>query len=99
MHPMVIIKGYQMAQQFIMKQFADLSVGTGGDKDRQRDMLIRCAGTSLNSKLISAHKHFFAPMIVNAVSALDEGMDLSLIGIKKVAGGSVTDSFLVNGVA
>lgn len=37
-------------------------------------------------------------MVVNAVEHLDENKDKKDIGIKKVTGGSVTDSFLVNGV-
>ena len=42
----------------------------------------------------------FSPMVVDAVTNLDnELLDLSLVGIKKVPGGSVTDSFLVHGVA
>jgi len=99
MHPMIIIQGYQLSQKFILSQFQELSVGTDLVGGGQRVMLEKCAGTSLNSKLISAHKDFFSPMIVDAVSSLDGQMDLSLIGIKKVAGGSVTDSFLVKGVA
>jgi len=100
MHPMIIIQGYQLSLKFLLTQFQELSVGTDGVGDGgQRLMLEKCAGTSLNSKLISAHKDFFAPMIVDAVSSLDGQMDLSLVGIKKVAGGSVTDSFLVKGVA
>jgi len=38
-------------------------------------------------------------MIVDAIECLGEDLDLSMIGIKRVAGGSVTDSFLVDGVA
>jgi len=39
-------------------------------------------------------------MVVDAIEAVaPSGMDLSLIGVKKVAGGSVTESFLVKGVA
>jgi T-complex protein 1 subunit eta len=38
-------------------------------------------------------------MVVNAVEHLESDLDRSLIGIKKVTGGSVTDSFLVEGVA
>lgn len=38
----------------------------------------------------------FAPMVVDAISLLDpQLLDISLVGIKKVPGGSVTDSFLV----
>jgi len=61
-------------------------------------MLIRCAGTTLNSKLIANYKEFFSTMIVDAVLHLDADMDLKMIGIKKVPGGSVTDSQLVTGV-
>ena len=38
-------------------------------------------------------------MIVSAVEKLDDFLDKDLIGIKHVTGGSITDSFLVNGVA
>eukprot|EP00941_MAST-03F_sp_MAST-3F-sp1_P001406 g1406.t1 len=100
MHPMVIVKGYRLARDFVTKAIKQYSVGMD-DKlsDGRRLMLERCAGTSLNSKLISAHKHFFAPMVVDAVTSLDDALDLKMIGIKKVPGGSVTDSFLVQGVA
>jgi len=54
----------------------------------------------LNSKLISGYKDFFAKMAVEAVMHLDEkSLDLSMIGVKKVPGGSVTDSQLVEGVS
>lgn len=43
-------------------------------------MLIRCAGTALNSKLISSQKDLFAPMVVEAVSNLDQQLlALSLV--------------------
>lgn len=38
-------------------------------------------------------------MVVDAIEAVSDTMDLSLVGVKKVAGGSVTESFLVKGVA
>ncbi len=38
-------------------------------------------------------------MVVQAVEHLEEDLDKNFIGIKKVTGGSVTDSFLVEGVA
>merc|ERR1719353_1855942 len=47
-----------------------------------------------------AHKKLVSPMVVDAVCCLDTNLlDLSLIGVKKVQGGSVSDSFLVEGVA
>ena len=38
-------------------------------------------------------------MVVRAVEHLEDDLDKSFIGVKKVTGGSVTDSFLVEGVA
>jgi len=38
-------------------------------------------------------------MVVDAVLKLDEGLDISLIGIKKEPGGSLEDSLFIEGVA
>ena len=66
-------------------------------------MLIKCASTVLNSKLISGHQDLFSPMIVEAVKALNEAGDLddlnSFIAIKTIPGGDAGQSFLVKGVA
>ena len=70
------------------------------DEQGRRELLEKCAGTALNSKLICRNKDFFAPMCVQAVDMLaGEDKDLKLIGIKKVTGGSVTESELICGVA
>jgi T-complex protein 1 subunit eta len=53
----------------------------------------------LNSKIISKYKEYFSELVVQAVEHLDKDLDKSFIGIKKVTGGSITDSFLVEGVA
>lgn len=63
-------------------------------------MLLRCAQTSLNSKLLAHYKEFFAELVVEAVETLETNLlDKDLIGIKMVTGGSITESFLVKGVA
>lgn len=99
-HPQVIIRGYRKAALLAIEKVRELSVGVEETAAARRALLEKCAKTSLNSKLISRYQDFFAPMIVDAVEAVsDSGLDLSLIGVKKVAGGSVTESFLVNGVA
>ena len=69
------------------------------DKAKKREMLMKCASTALSSKLIANYTDFFSNMIVDAVERLEDDSEKSLIGIKKVTGGSVTDSFLVDGVA
>jgi T-complex protein 1 subunit eta len=54
----------------------------------------------MNSKLISAQRDFFTKMVVDAVAVLDqEDLDEGLIGVKKVPGGAMQDSLLIQGVA
>jgi hypothetical protein len=54
----------------------------------------------MSSKLIHSQKPFFSTMVVNAVLTLDQAdLDESLIGIKKIPGGGMEDSLLVQGVA
>merc|ERR1719511_105585 len=62
-------------------------------------MLTKCAETTLNSKLVADYKQFFAKMSVDAVSLLGEDLSVSAVGIKKITGGSVTDTMLIEGVA
>merc|ERR1719456_1898182 len=62
-------------------------------------MLIKCAETTLNSKLVADYKQFFAKMSVDAISMLGDDLTIQAVGIKKVPGGSVTDTTLVDGVA
>lgn len=100
MHPQIIIKSYRKACQLAVMKIKEIEVSVSEtDEVGRRQMLERVAGTALNSKLISRHKAFFAPMIVDAIMCLDNDLDISMIGKKKVPGGSVTDSFMVKGVA
>jgi len=99
MHSQIIIRGYREAARKCIERVREISIKIG-DKadDEKRDLLVKCSRTSLNSKLISKYKEFFSEMIVDAVLHLDEDLDKSDIGIKKITGGSVSDSFLVKGV-
>merc|ERR1711983_682059 len=65
----------------------------------RRSQLVKCAATAMSSKLIHQQKDFFANMVVDAVSTLDELMPLNMIGIKKVQGGSLEETQLIEGVA
>lgn len=60
-----------------------------------RSLLEKCAKTALNSKLVAAYKDFFGPMVVDAVSMLDDLLPLNMIGIKKVSGGALSVIILV----
>ncbi|KAJ1848755.1 T-complex protein 1 subunit eta, partial [Coemansia sp. RSA 486] len=65
-----------------------------------RALLEKCAATSMNSKLIGSQKEFFTKMVVDAVLRLDQDqLNEDMIGIKKIPGGAMQDSLLVDGVA
>ncbi|KAJ7837428.1 chaperonin Cpn60/TCP-1 family [Mycena olivaceomarginata] len=85
--PHIIMKGSAKASQM-------------SDPERFRSLLLKCASTSMSSKLIHSEKPFFSNMVVDAVQCLDQNeLDESLIGVKKIAGGGMQDSLLIKGVA
>jgi T-complex protein 1 subunit eta len=99
MHSSVIIKAYREAMHLCIKRIKEISLKIGEKSEAEkRDLLLKCAMTSLNSKIISRQKEFFGNMVVDAVMHLSDDLNKSDIGIKKITGGSVTDSFLVEGV-
>jgi T-complex protein 1 subunit eta len=96
----IMFIGCRLAHKLVQEKLRHFAVDVDKkDEAKLRELLVRCAGTALNSKLIAGQKGFFAKMCVDAVMHLDEDLDDNMIGIKKVPGGSVTDSFLVEGVA
>lgn len=100
MNPQIVIRGYKKALEFCLSTLNSLVIDFKDSADDRRSMLIRCAETALNSKLLSSYKNFFAEIVVSAVEKLDTNLlDKDLIGIKEVTGGSINDSFLVSGVA
>jgi len=96
----IIMKGFKRAQKLAIQKLQDVAVNlTNKNQDEKNLLLHRCAETTLNSKLVSDYKSFFAEIVVRAVNLLGDDMDHRAVGIKKVTGGSVTDSQLINGVA
>jgi len=99
MHSQIIIKGYREACAKCIERIKEISVKIADkSEEEKRELLVKCSETSLNSKIISNYKNFFSEMVVDAVLYLDEDLSKSDIGIKKITGGSVTDSFMVHGV-
>ena len=98
LHPRIIIRGLRESCEIALAKINEIAVSQEGDAFRQ--LLEKCASTALNSKLIARHKHIFAPMVADAVCSLDQDIvDIKLVGIKKITGGSVTESQLIKGVA
>ncbi len=72
-------KSGDILQQSLQQLTKDIDIK---DKD-QRNVLVKCAETALNSKLLCHYKTFFGEMVVKAVESLDNNLlDKDLIGIK-----------------
>ncbi|KAL5534037.1 CCT7 [Sanghuangporus baumii] len=98
--PHIIVKGFRKAAQLSIERVKAIQVSVDrSDPERFRSLLLKCASTSMSSKLIHSEKPFFSNMVVDAVECLEDDLDESLIGIKKIPGGGMQDSMLIRGVA
>ncbi|KAI0684761.1 chaperonin Cpn60/TCP-1 family [Cytidiella melzeri] len=99
--PHIIMKGFRKASQLAIDRIQDIQVTVDkSDPERFRSLLLKCASTSMSSKLIHSEKPFFSNMVVDAVQCLDQDeLDESLIGVKKIPGGGMQDSLLIRGVS
>jgi T-complex protein 1 subunit eta len=104
MSPMRMIPTIQAIAQLAVAQIDAWAVKNNTDEAAKYKMLLQCASTALNSKLISSHQDLFAPMVVQAISKLEPEPELldswqEWVSIQRIAGGDVRQSFLVEGVA
>ncbi|CAF2687284.1 unnamed protein product [Rotaria sp. Silwood2] len=91
MHPTIIIRAIRKATALAIKKIKEIAVNVKSDDAKEhRALLEKCARTTLSSKLIARQRNFFSKMVVDAVL---------MIGIKKVTGGSLEESRLIDGVA
>ncbi|KAK9386637.1 chaperonin Cpn60/TCP-1 family [Lipomyces mesembrius] len=97
----IVTKGYRKAAQLAVNKIKELAVHIDRSNEAEfRSLLEKCAATAMSSKLIHQNSALFTKMAVDAVLILDQDdLDESLIGVKKVPGGGLEDSFLVSGVA
>lgn len=95
-----VIKGYRKACELASQKLKDMSIDLSNKSEVEKTQMLRkCAETTLNSKLVADYKEFFSEIVVRAIGILGPDLNYNGIGIKKVVGGSVTDTFLINGVA
>lgn len=105
-HPSNVISGYKFAFKesvnFIKKH---LQVETG---KLSQNILKSVVETSISSKIIKGESEHFSKIIVDAIKMIEDDKsngdtknfyDLNLINILKKQGGSMKDSFLINGFA
>ncbi|KAF7971408.1 hypothetical protein HWV62_21258 [Athelia sp. TMB] len=99
--PHIIMKGFRKASQLAIDRIKEVQVTVDkSDPEKFRSLLLKCASTSMSSKLIHSEKPFFSNMVVDAVQCLDQAdLDETLIGVKKIPGGGMQDTQLIRGVA
>jgi len=106
LHPQILIQHLRRASKWASDYLPTVSI-TPKTEEELRNVLLKCASTALNSKLIATHLDLFGPMVVDAVlnlSSIQNNQYLhemrKWIGIHKVPGGDVRQSFfLKDGVA
>jgi len=96
-HPMTIIEGWRMATDIARKALIESAVDKQANKEEMRQALIQVAETTLSSKILSADKHKFSRLAVDAVMRLDGSTDLDLIQIIKKPGSTLSASYLEEG--
>lgn len=97
LHPTVISEAFGAACRKSVEILESISVPI---ELTDRDQLIKCASTSLNSKVVSQYSSTIAPMVVDAVLKVAKGdnADLRDIKIIKKLEGTIEDTELVDGV-
>jgi len=98
-HPQLIIRAIRKSSQLAVERINELCAKIGSEGNK-RETLIKCAATAMSSKLVAANKEFFSNMVVDAVLSIEQDiLPLEMIGIKKVPGGALEESRLIQGVA
>merc|ERR1711939_79980 len=99
LHPNVISRSFRMASDKAVEILESMATPI---ELTDRDMLIKNAATSLNSKIISQNSSLLAPLAVDAVLKVTEpgssNCDLGDIKVIKCFGGTVDDSEMVDGI-
>jgi thermosome len=100
-HPSVIVDGYNAAAEHALKLLEKIVVQVDiSDKD----MLLKIARTSMDSKLVSEDSPLLGAIVVDATKQVaektDKGLkvDLDDIKVEKKAGGSMHDTKLIKGI-
>ena len=100
-HATVIIEGFQAAQEKALSLLAELAKQVNPD---EREILLKVAKTSMESKLVSEDSDMLSKLVVDAIlqvvekEAEEHRVDLDNIKVEKKAGGSIRDTHLIKGI-
>jgi thermosome len=100
-HPTIIVDGYRKAGKKA-KQFLEEIADTVSSNDK--NILIKIAKTSMQTKLVRRDSAQLADLVVKSVLAVSEkngdsyDVDIDDIKVEKKAGGSIKDSTIIQGI-
>ena len=100
-HSTVIIEGYQAAAGKTLEILSELAEKV---EPRDREMLIKVATTSMQSKLVSEDSDILADIAVDAILKVVSAdgdkysVDLDNIKVEKKAGATIRDTALIDGI-
>ncbi len=100
-HPTIITEGFRKATDKAIELLDKLSTKVD---DSDKDVLLRAAKTSMNSKVVVESKELFAKIAVDAVSAVAEQIDgkwkvdLDRIQVQKKEGESIDKTQFIPGI-
>ena len=100
-HSSVIIDGFQAASEKSLEILDEISKKV---QSNDKEILLKIAATSMESKLISEDSDILSKIVVDAILKITETkkekstVDLDNIKVEKKAGGSITDTTLVKGI-
>ncbi|MDE1763184.1 MAG: TCP-1/cpn60 chaperonin family protein [Thaumarchaeota archaeon] len=100
-HATVIIEGFQAASEKALSLLQELAKSVSPN---EREVLIKVAKTSMESKLISEDSDMLSKLVVDATLQVVEKeergnkVDLDNIKVEKKAGGSIRNTHLIKGI-
>ncbi|MDE1861394.1 MAG: TCP-1/cpn60 chaperonin family protein [Thaumarchaeota archaeon] len=100
-HATVIIEGFQAASEKALSLLQELAKSVSPN---EREVLLKVAKTSMESKLISEDSDMLSKLVVDAILQIVEKeesgnkVDLDNIKVEKKAGGSIRNTHLVKGI-
>jgi len=100
-HATVIIEGFQAASEKTLSLLQELAKSVSPD---EREVLLKVAKTSMESKLVSEDSDMLSKLVVDAILQVVEKeaeghrVDLDNIKVEKKAGGSIRNTKLIKGI-
>jgi len=100
-HATVIIEGYQAAADKALSLLAELAKPVD---PKEKEILLKIAKTSMESKLVSEDSSMLSKLVVDAILQITEKqeesykVDLDNVKVEKKAGGSIRNASLIKGI-